>query len=44
MKIQDKVYSLNTEVSGIIDQISMNINITNVELIDGKSSDMLIQK
>ena len=42
MKIQDKVNSLSAEVQNIIDKISMNINITNVELIDGKSSDMLI--
>ena len=38
MKKQEKVQKLSTEVSSVIDQISMNINITNVEIDEEKNA------
>jgi hypothetical protein len=38
----DKIDNLNEEISEIIDEISMNINIVDVEELDGNSSDMVI--
>ena len=40
----DKIHKVEVDIQTIIDEISMSINMVDVEDIEGKSSDQIVQK